>query len=206
MEPTLYGQTYDMVDYGIIDTHDYAIDTVAHDKLRFKIITCHYPFTNGGAGDYEGGYVHGGDNKVSENASYKIKRIYAFPGESFKFDVNDEGYINFYVQTGFASSWENITPVTINFDRKYDKVALNKYNYEHNEPLGEDEFWVMGDNYNVSFDSYYKKLPIYRDNIVGVLIAIEGRCKISTKKTSDDGTSVTATCTNRQRYAWPRYF
>ena len=209
MEPTLNGQINDMVDYGIIDTHGYAIDTVVREKQRFKIVTCHYPFTNGGSGDYEGGYVHGGDNVVSTNASYKIKRIYAFPGESFKFtefvDSRGEKHINFYVQTGFATSWDRILPVEITFDRKFDNVHTT-YNYEHNEPLGSDEFWVMGDNYNVSFDSYYKKLPIYFDNIVGVLIAIEGRCKISSKKTGDDGTSVSATCTNRQRYAWPRYF
>ena len=212
MEPTLSGSTNDMVDYGIIDTHNYAIDHVIHNKERFKIITCHYPFTNGGTGDYEGGYVHGGTNVVSTNASYKIKRIYAFPGESFKFtEIRDEHNsltgINFYVQTGFATSWESVTPEIINFERKFDNVRTT-YTYEHNTPLGEDEFWVMGDNYNVSFDSYYKKLPIYRDNIVGILIAIEGRCKIQTKTTysEDDGTHISATCTNRQRYIWPRYF
>lgn len=198
-----------MVDYGIVDAHDYAIDHVAKDKLRFKIITTHYPFSNGGQSDYENGYVHGGDNVLSSNASYKIKRIYAFPGESFKFtDYTDpetgERKIDFYVQTGFTMSWDNIKPVTIPFERKY-KYSSKSYNYEHNQPLGSDEFWVMGDNYEVSYDSFFVKLPIYRDNIVGVLIAIEGRCKIS-KTTSNDGTPISATCTNRQRYGWPRFF
>lgn len=205
MEPTLNGEKDGLVDYGIIDTHDYAIDTVIRDSQRFKIITCHYPFNNGGSSDYEGGYVHGGTNKISSNASYKIKRIYAFPGESFKFEAVD-GEVKFYVQKGLATSWIGVTPVNITFDRLYNNV-YSKMNYEHNEPLGDDEFWVMGDNYNVSFDCYSKKLPIYRDNIVGVLIAIEGRCVIQTKHTSDDeGTHISATCTNRQRYIWPKYF
>ena len=193
MSPTLNGEAPDsnnMVDYGIVDAHDYAIDHVAKDKLRFKIITTHYPF-------------------LSTNASYKIKRIYAFPGESFKFtDYTDpdtgERKIDFYVRAGFTMSWDNVQPVTISFNRKYQYASKN-YNYEHNEPLGSDEFWVMGDNYEVSYDSFFVKLPIYRDNIVGVLIAIEGRCKIS-KQTSNDGTPISATCTNRQRYGWPRFF
>lgn len=211
MEPTLTGQG-EMVDYGIIDTHSYAIDNITKNKTRFKVITTYYPFSNGSSSDYEGGYVVGKDNVVSKDASYKIKRIYAFPGESFKFqvyenpnDANDKT-VNFYVKDGNdIRSWENILPQTIKFKRNINFLSRD-YNYEHNEPLGENEYWVMGDNYAASYDCYSVKKPIYRDNIVGVLIAIEGQCKISRSATSDGGTHVSATCTNRKKYSWPKFF
>ncbi len=207
MEPTLDGFG-EMVDYGIIDDHPYAIDNVTKRKNRFKIITTYYPFANGSSSDYKGGYVHGGENVLDENASYKIKRIYAFPGECFKFET-DGSTVNFYVKDGTSPlTWEGVKPCQITFDRKIDLTNTSRnYNYVHDEPLGEDEYWVMGDNYDQSFDCFSTKKPIYRDNIVGVLIAIEGQCKISSMaKEGDDGTHISATCTNRKRYAWPKYF
>ena len=204
MEPTLTGQG-EMVDYGIIDTHDYAINNITKNKTRFKVVTTYYPFSNGSSTDYVGGYTVGGDNVVSENASYKIKRIYAFPGEVFKFAVNGDT-VDFYVKdANDVRSWENILPQKFTFNRKIN-ISSRDYNYEHNEPLGENEYWVMGDNYSASYDCYSVKKPIYRDNIVGVLIAIEGQCKISQKSTDSDGTHVSATCTNRKKYVWPKYF
>lgn len=209
MSPTLQGASGQPVDYGIIDTHDYAIDNVIKERKRFKIITTHYPFANGSSVDYEGGYVHGKENVISKDASYKIKRVYAFPGECFKFDYHYEDgkpIIDFYVKNNPFTSWDLISPVQIPFSRLYDKVNLNSYKYEHNEPLGSDEIWVMGDNYNVSYDCFKVKQPIYRDNIVGVLVAIEGRCTIKRNDSSDDGTHVSAVCTDRQKYAWPHFY
>ena len=210
MEPTLNGSSADLVDYGIIDTHEYAINNITKNKTRFKIITTYYPFSNGSSTDYVGGYKEGEENVVSENASYKIKRIYAFPGECFKFEVDSTDpnnlKLNYYVKDGNdMRSWDSIKPQKITFERKINFVTRD-YNYEHNEPLGENEYWVMGDNYSASYDCYSVKKPIYRDNIVGVLIAIEGRCKISQKSTDSDGTHVSATCTNRKKYSWPKYF
>lgn len=204
MEPTLTGQG-EMVDYGIIDTHAYAINNITKNRTRFKVITTYYPFSNGSSSDYEGGYKEGEENVVSKDASYKIKRIYAFPGECFKFVVNGDT-VDFYVKDGNdIRSWENILPAKMNFERRIFPSSRD-YNYEHNEPLGENEYWVMGDNYSASYDCFSVKKPIYRDNIVGVLIAIEGQCKISRSATSDGGTHVSATCTNRKKYNWPKFF
>lgn len=204
MAPTLQGDTSGMVDYGIIDTHDSAIN---HLK-RFQIITTYYPFST--SKDYIGGYTPGGENKIDENnASYKIKRVYAFPGECFKLVpvFEEDGSfktVDFYVKTGEFAQWPE-EPLKIKFDRKMQNTN-GRRSYTRETPLGENEYWVMGDNYDVSFDCYNANSPIYKDNIVGVLVAIEGRCKISMKSTSDDdGTHVSATCTNRQRH-WPKYF
>ena len=210
MMPTLKGDS-EMVDYGIIDTHSYAINDMVKNKKRFKIITTYYPFSTGSSSDYVGGYVPGGENEVSENASYKIKRVYAFPGEVFKFEADVEhNSVNFYVKDADdIRSWENILPQKIKFNRTINLAikGANYYNYEHLTPLEENEFWVMGDNYTASSDCYSYKKPIYLDNIVGILIAIEGQCKISQKHVSeDDGTHISATCTNRKRYAWPKYY
>ena len=203
MAPTLHGDTNDMVDFGIIDTHENAI---SHLK-RFQIITTYYPFST--SKDYINGYTPGGDNQIDKNqASYKINRGYAFPGECFKlepvFDQGEFQTVNFYVKSGEFAPWPE-EPVQIKFDRKMEKTNGQR-SYVRNTPLGENEYWVMGDNYDVSYDCYNANSPIYKDNIVGVLVAIEGRCKISMKSTSDDdGTHVSATCTNRQRH-WPKYF
>ena len=208
MDPTLSGSG-EMVDYGIIDTHRYAIDNMikskaTRDRNRFKIVTTYYPFS--GSSDYVGGYSPNKENVVDENnASYKIKRIYAFPGECFKFEADTvHNTVNFYVKDSEVLPWPE-TPVTIKFNRNIDLTRHN-YNYVHNTPLGENEFWVMGDNYKVSYDCFSTGKPIYYDNIVGVLVAIEGRCKISKTNTGEDGTHVTATCTDRQKYSWPKYF
>ena len=207
MEPTLNGLG-SVVDYGIIDAHKYVIDNMVKnketkDRNRFKIITTYYPFSRG---DYPNGYVPGGKNEINEDtASYKIKRIYAFPGECFKFEADtNNNTVNFYVKSSEVLPWPE-TPVKITFNRKINLARYN-YNYEHNTPLGENEFWVMGDNYTVSYDCFSEKKPVYYDNIVGVLIAIEGRCTISKNNTGEEGTKVTATCTNRQKYSWPKYF
>ena len=94
----------------------------------------------------------------------------------------------------------------LKFKRRIDIGKINDYDgYQYD--CKDDEYWVMGDNYAASSDCFSKRLPIYKDNIVGVLIAIEGQCKISQKHVSeDDGTHISATCTNRKRYAWPKYF
>lgn len=205
MSPTLNGDQSGLVDYGIIDTHEYAINNITKYKNRFKIITTYYPFSNGSSTDYVGGYRVGEENVVSENASYKIKRIYAFPGECFKFSVDGNNVLFYVKDADDIRSWDNINPQKITFERKINTTSRD-YNYEHNEPLGENEYWVMGDNYAASYDCYSVKKPIYRDNIVGVLVAIEGKCKISQNSTDSDGTHISATCTNRQKYVWPKYF
>ena len=222
MEPTLHGQVGDRVDYGIIDDHESAISRIK----RFQIITTYYPFT--GSSDYVGGYSHGGDNVINEKeASYKIKRVYALPGETFQYVVDEEYEAkalslaeekkdNYCAEVQYAASKAiqfkvNGKLVDINFKRKIDPAKIRNYKtFNDGEPrtLGDDEYWVMGDNYSASSDCFAKGDPIYRDNIVGVLVAIEGTCVIDAHIDPDstvDGTKVTYQCKQRKRH-FPTYY
>lgn len=223
MEPTLHGSVGDRVDYGIIDDHESAISRIK----RFQIITTYYPFL--GSNDYVGGYSHGGDNVINEKeASYKIKRVYALPGETFEYVIDNEYKAkalqlayekkdNFCPEVQYAASKAiqfkvNGTIVDINFKRRIDPTKFNAYETFIKEKcpytLGNDEYWVMGDNYSASSDCFSKGAPIYRDNIVGVLVAIEGTCKIDAHidpTGDDDGTKVTYQCKQRKRH-FPTYY
>ena len=219
MEPTLNNTNGEYVDYGYIDDHKKAIDEVR----RFQIITCYYPFTD--SKDYVGGYAHGKENKVNmEEASYKIKRIYAFPGESIKFSVDEDLWAKAVACENYQSEEAqkyaqeaisvlvkktgdlNFVKQEINFKRKININRIKEYTVFQEYELGEDEYWVMGDNYAASSDCFNKKAPIYYDNIVGVLVSINGRCKITTKvDENDDGTKISYKCKDRKSH-WPIYY
>lgn len=212
MAPTLNGASNDRVDFGIIDDHEYALKQIK----RFQIITTYYPFSD--SKDYVEPFVKGGNNVIDKlESSYKIKRVYAFPNETFRFVVDEEKYnlalnvsdqnsyeaqdlaqqaIKFYVKTVGS---EEFVEQKIKFKRKIKISTITKYrDYEYT--LGEDEYWVMGDNYAASSDCFSKNGPIYYENMVGVLIAIEGTCKIQGNvSTTDDGTKTSYRCLNRKR-------
>ena len=222
MEPTLYGNRGEnqYADYGIIDDHISALNGLK----RFKIITTYYPFQY--STDYVGGYKHGESNVVDKKeSSYKIKRVYGMPGESIKFDVNEEwaleakslaaqygSYsesaqyaaqkaIEFYVKKHGGDAFEK---QDLKFKRKINVSTIDSYKYTYD--LADDEYWVMGDNYSSSWDCFREKAPIYKDNLVGVLIAIEGKCRINMKnsggsKLDDDGTKdYYYECVDRKRH------
>ena len=218
MEPTLHGSG-GYVDYGIIDDHKSAKNNIE----RFQIITTYYPFSD--SHDYTKPYEHGGVNIIDEHeSSYKIKRVYGLPGETIKFTIDDDAleaartkpadseefsyYSNKALQFSVkAKNGNSFVPQKLNFKRIINvnplKIeAYRDYEYE----LGYDEYWVMGDNYNTSSDCFSKKAPIYYDNIVGVLIAIEGQCKIvyennnNTHDGGEDGTKVSYKCTNKKKH------
>ena len=48
--------------------------------------------------------------------------------------------------------------------------------------LGEDEYWVLGDNRKASRDCAYLGKPIKYENLFGVLVAIEGKGKLYLKR------------------------
>lgn len=225
MQPTLQGNEWHH--YGYIDTHKAAIDKLE----RFNIVTTFYPFSN--YNDYEGGYTPGKENVVSKNATYKIKRVYAFPGEYFKFTVDlsnfedfdskkgqfDTDYyqekvqdcVKFYVKDSLEAEWGE--PIDLPFDRKIridQGNRINYYEYESPRPLAENEYFVIGDNYMVSSDSLSESIsknkfsPIYYENIQGVLIAIEGLCKIDNKQ--GEGAGILSNVKEKKPYKTPIYF
>ena len=223
MEPTLHGQVGQRVDYGIIDDHDSAISRIK----RFQIITTYYPFS--GSSDYIGEYVPGGNNVINENeASYKIKRVYALPGESIRFTVDNEMLVEAQKKKAAGDAWgaqaqdfasralkveirkvgsEEFVEQKLKFKRRIDIAKIPDYDgYQYD--LEKDQYWVMGDNYSASSDCYSKREPIYKDNIVGVLVAIEGTCVIDAHIDPDstvDGTKISYQCKQRKRH-FPKYY
>ena len=223
MEPTLHGTVGQRVDYGIIDDHDSAINRIK----RYQIITTYYPFP--GSSDYTSEYVPGGDNVIDEyEASYKIKRVYALPGESIRFSVDQEMLLEAQKKKAAGDAWgneaqdfaqralnveirkvgsEEFVKQTLKFKRRIDIGKIPDYDgYQYD--LQKDEYWVMGDNYSASSDCYSKRAPIYKDNIVGVLVAIEGTCVIDAHIDPDstvDGTKISYQCKQRKRH-FPTYY
>ena len=89
-----------------------------------------------------------------EEEKYFIKRIIGLPGETVQIDTNGVIYINGEVLL------ESFGKEVI----QADKIGLAA------EPivLGEDEYFVLGDNRNDSFDSRYAQVGnISRDDIIG---------------------------------------
>ena len=227
MQPTLNldSNKSGVVDFGLIDDHDSAIKKIK----RFQIITTYYPFPD--SHDYVDGFDLEKENVVDEReASYKIKRVYGLPNETIRFVVDEDEMnaalaksttvtealnseeiqyhcrqaIQFYVK---APNSEVFVKQNIKFKRRINPYKITQYqNFEYE--LGEGEYWVMGDNYSASSDCFNKRAPIYYQNIVGVLISIEGTCKIVSDvkiDTTVDGTKVSYKCTNK-KYHFPTYY
>lgn len=82
------------------------------------------------------------------------KRIIGLPGESVTITVDGKVFIN---NTLYEDEYSNISfPMYLSGDRSYPVV------------LGEDEYFVMGDNRNVSADSRNTEIGnIKKENIIG---------------------------------------
>lgn len=156
------------VEFGQVDQSQRVIDNIK----RYDIVTVYYPWDNK---DYNQPYEH--KSKPLKDADYKIKRVIALPNETFKIENNVISYLE-------DGSWRE---VSIPFERN-----LNESKNVPETTLGENEYWVMGDNYGHSNDSSFHNggdmAPVYKENITGVLVSIEGYCvvkqNISTKKIS----------------------
>ena len=158
MSPTLNGaedeQAGSLVDFGIMDTHKSALKNIK----RFSIVSTYYPDEI----DYDPV-----TNKLRPGAKQKIKRVIALPGETFKIEQG-ELYV---LENG---KYEHI-PYTFKINVDND----NKTNKDLEETkLSNNEYWVLGDNRANSRDSGAINKAITKDNLVGVLIAIEGKAKL----------------------------
>ena len=201
MSPTLMGDDYEQdgstVDFGIVDAHKSAINHIK----RFDIVSTYYPDD----------YLTTGALKGS--AKKKIKRVIALPNETFTIK---DGLLS--VKDG-----EEFVSVPYTF-----KIAITNYK-DTDEPvtLGENEYWVLGDNRSTatsSRDCATIGKPIKKDYIAGVLVAIEGRAKLKTKDyRCDDCGKVFSTkysscpkCGSyshssefklvNKKYHWPKFF
>lgn len=189
MEPTLMGakgtSLYDdrsICEFGIIDTDKNTINSIE----RFDIITTLYPWD---PYDYKQPFNYDNlkENVVLNTASFKIKRVIALPGETFKIEnnklyvLNSLGYME-YIPMDFMS---HITKDNV----------MNK----EQTTLDSDEYWVLGDNWGKSSDCSTKNMPIHKSNITGVLIMIQGTCRYQYINGED-------VCTEKKYYSSPRMF
>ena len=208
MTPTLHGGDNDdssvatagtVVDFGILDTHDSAKKNIK----RFSIVSTYYPDSR----DYDLS-----TNELKYDARQKIKRVIALPGETFKVEEgrlyvleNDEYK---YIPYTFSTNPSVETNYT-------DKDSLPR-------TLADDEYWVLGDNRAKSRDCVTIDMPIKRENLIGVLVAIEGRAELKTKyyycKNCGKKYDKSGSCEKchislsieydliHKRYHWPTYF
>ena len=185
MYPTLVGDKNN-ANFGIVDNHKKAIDRIE----RFDIVTTYYPWE-----DYDD------NNQLKSNASFKIKRVIALPGETFKIEsgVLYVGYLNEETES------YDFTSITYTFDTNpsWKTGQLGSRKDVNQRTLGDNEYWVMGDNRQSSTDcartqTSPSQQPIIKDNIVGVLVAIEGVGKITVKNGKESITNKT--------YQWPRFY
>lgn len=201
MSPTLNGdeneQAGSVVDFGIMDTHKSALKHIK----RFSIVSTYFP------DEIDYNLVTG---ELRSNAKQKIKRIIAMPGESFRIE-DSKLYVNgeYIPYTFKINAGSNINAKDVNHEET---------------PLGEDEYWVLGDNRANSRDSGFLNLAVKKENLIGVLVAIEGRAELKVKnyicnecgKTYKKEPNSCDKCygryftadyelTNKQ-YSWPKYF
>ena len=206
MSPTLNGQADEkagsVVDFGIVDRHQSAINHIE----RFDIISTYYPYKEG---RYE--YDYTADGTLKASAKMKIKRVIALPGETFT------------IKDGLLSVKKGDEFVNVPYTFKINLSETHKNGKDISEKkLAENEYWVLGDNRDSSTDSAYIDEPIKKDNIVGVLVAIEGKAQLKLKnyicqtcgKTYKGGDKCSEcdgflgpqyTLTNKQ-YHWPKYY
>ena len=199
MAPTLNGAENDsegsLVDFGIVDNHKSAIDHIK----RFTIVSTYYPNSEAYNKDYNN------DGSLKKSATKKIKRVIALPNETFE------------IKDGLLSvDGESISyPFTVEQTTAKDTDGPIT--------LEDNQYWVLGDNRKNSTDSSTVG-PIKKDNLIGVLVAIEGKAKLKVKKyicdncdaTYDNPSSQCSKCHTGHLnpeydlvdkvYSWPKYY
>ena len=164
MSPTLVGGNVEgRCHYGISDNHDIAIRNLK----RFDVVITYYPNS-----------WNGGD----EDTTYKIKRVWGFPGETismsylddeYTFTVTNEDQIIFEAKAKVSvQDFDGIGKLKVAsftdgrrafftnaFDRYYEEgeVKFNsplRSNFTVTLDKNKQEYFLMGDNWTASSDSY----------------------------------------------------
>ncbi|MCD8204935.1 MAG: signal peptidase I [Coprobacillus sp.] len=163
IDPENGGEGY----FGIMDTH-----RLAHEKInRFDIVVSYYPWEEE---DYAQPYTVG--DEPLESAKYEVSRVVGMPGDTIKIENNKIMVLN--EETGL---YEEEVP--------YYETQISEGTVINTEPitLGEEEYYVMGDNYDDGIDSASVNQPIHIENIVGTAVAMEG---IANLEITDEGINV----------------
>lgn len=192
MAPTLIGNTSQRVHYGISDNHESALKNLN----RFDVVITYYPSSW---------------NISEEDETYKIKRVWGFPGESlsltensskgtYTFTASKEGKETFSIVGNIVHKefefYGELTTVQFVYLNKtfYTRVgnareitthrSLNQYS------LNEDkkEYFLMGDNWTNSNDSYLKRNEAEKikfTDLQGRVVAIQGTAKLVNNELTD---------------------
>ena len=123
---------------------------------------------------------------------YLIKRLIGLPGETLVFDLNGNLFINDQVVDQSFIPNDGFKDRTCSNPNAIGCTTMT---------LNEDSYFVLGDNRGFSTDSRVFG-PIVRDQLIGQLFAIEGRCQGNTTSASNEDPD---TCGTRQ-YFWPRFY
>lgn len=175
MAPTLRGDTSVQGGcyFGLEDNSQSAINHIE----RFDIVSTYYNFSET---DFAQPYQRNAEKLNS--ATLKIKRVMAIPGDTIVID-GDYFSISFVDKNGKSKCYE-FTSDNCPFRRLGD--ANNGGDMDHKKVegyiLGEDEYFVMGDNWTrgASLDSCTTDVPdqpichVYKECIFGVAINIQG--------------------------------
>ena len=137
----------DTVHFGTVDPSTKAKRNIK----RYDIVTTYYP-----GEDYDS------TGKLRDGAAYKIKRVIALPGETFK------------IEQGILSVKYGDTFKEIERTHLIDDGGNPGIKDVSERTLGKNEYWVMGDHRSASKDCVTLNRPVTFDNITGVLVTIEG--------------------------------
>lgn len=126
-----------------------SMEDTLHDKESLMVEKVSYHFTDPDRFDIVVFYPD-----AEDKSEYYVKRVIGLPGETIQI-TGDDIYIN-----------GKLLP------EDYGKQAM-VYSGIAEEPLllGDDEYFLMGDNRYVSFDSRYEEIgPVHKDMIAGKAI------------------------------------
>ena len=220
MSPTLYGAT-SKAHFGIIDTTSWAKNNIK----RFDIVTTYFPWDDNDYSlesreneDFENADGDNPEYKIKRIIALGGETIFYFTDAVHRRNFPEE-LINHIIilestddnQDGQDDGTGAIINIFGDIEKSIsfgggtysvEKLPFNRktpYGRSSIEPIAvpKGRYFAMGDNWTTSgsTDCGTFSVPLYYDNIVGVLVAIEGTCTI----VGDTGNKK---CTNRQ-YSWP---